>query len=233
GGAAYVQDSYDVHTFAPSFEEAILRNPKLEPLYLFGGNDPVKELQNKFLQGQAVRIDEVVEEGSFQAGSIEGEAFLLSGHSYHQLALKVDGILYAADSYFGEEALRKHKIPYITDADLTLKSLERLKSFKVEGAVPGHGPFEKEPAQTIQKNIDVHREILDWLLSYLEQNKGASHEQVVADMCANYEVKAPQLSQWLLYRTAVTAYLVALKKDQQIYDEITGHRWTFYPNTKS
>ncbi|ARI77996.1 MBL fold metallo-hydrolase [Halobacillus mangrovi] len=233
GGAAYIQENYEVYTYAPTFEEAILRNPKLEPLYLFGGNDPVQELRNKFLEGESIRIDEVISEGSLQAGEIEGEILLFPGHSYHQLALKVNGILYAADSYFGEDALRKHIIPYITDTDLTIKSLEKLLSIEIEGAVPGHGPFEENPSKTIQQNIDVHARLLDWLENYIIQNEGVSHESVVAAMCDHYEVNTPQLSQWLLYRTAVTAYLIALKKDQRIQDDIAGHRWVFHSSAKS
>ncbi|MGP4062068.1 MBL fold metallo-hydrolase [Halobacillus sp. H74] len=229
GGAAYIQEQYDVHTIAPVFEEAILRNPSLEPLYLFGGNDPLPELQNKFLQGSPVRIDEVVNEGPLEVGSITVEAFLLPGHSYNQIALKIDGILYAADSYFSKDTLHKHKIPYITDASMTMESLKRLLTIPCEGALPGHGEFEEDPCETIEQNIVYHQKLLDWLHSYIKEAKAVTQEEIVADMCAHYDVQAPQLSQWLLYRTAVTAYLVGLKKAALIEDRIVDNRWMFYP----
>ncbi|MBH0228817.1 MBL fold metallo-hydrolase [Halobacillus yeomjeoni] len=234
GGASYIQDSYSVHTMAPPFEEAILRNPMLEPLYLFGGNDPVEELDNKFLRGEAIHIDEVIEEGKVSIGSMEAEVFVLPGHSYQQAALMINGILYAGDSYFSNETLTKHKIPFITDVAKTLNSLNRLLSMDYEGAVPGHGVFESDPTETINQNITYHTSLMDWLEDYLSNySEGVSHEQVVSDMCQAYNVQASGLGHWLLYRTAVTAYLLGLKKDQHVYDKIADFRWTFFSSSKN
>jgi glyoxylase-like metal-dependent hydrolase (beta-lactamase superfamily II) len=227
GGAAYVQDNYQVHTVAPIYEEAILRNPSLEPLYLFGGNDPLPELQNKFLQGPTVRIDQVVDEGEVFFGSIKANTLLLPGHSYHQLALKVNGILFAADSYFSVETLRKHKIPYVTDVSKTIESLRRLLTISCEGAVPGHGLFEEVPIETIEGNITYHQKLQEWLHGYIKENDEASHESIVTSMCEHFDVQPGNLSQWLLYRTAVTAYLMGLKKADLIEDRITHHKWVF------
>ncbi|RWZ55117.1 MBL fold metallo-hydrolase [Halobacillus fulvus] len=230
GGAQYVQENFDVHTTAPFMEEAILRYPQLEPLYLLGGNNPLPELQNKFLQGPPVQIDRVIEEGSVSFGEIHANTYLLPGHSYHQLAMNVHGILFAADAYFGEAMLSKHKIPYITDAGLTIRSLDKLKSIDHEGAVPGHGDFEKDPTSTIDANLAYHKDLLNWLVAYIRLNQegGVSHEQVISAMCQEYGVENTQLSQWLLYRTAVTAYLITLKKEGKISDQIIDNRWTFF-----
>ncbi|WP_163529853.1 MBL fold metallo-hydrolase [Halobacillus ihumii] len=234
GGAAYVQEHYHVHTIAPVLEEAILRNPQLEPLYLFGGNDPLEELHNKFLQGPEMHVDQIVTEGSLPLGSLQGEMYLLPGHSYHQLALHIKGVLYAADTYFSEDQLHKHKIPYVTDVDLTLKSLHKLLEFSCEGALPGHGDYEEKYKETVQANITYHERLLHWLETYLQSHpEGTTHEQVISAMCQNYEVNAPQFSQWLLFRTAVTAYLVALKKQERVQDRVENFRWTFYPANKA
>lgn len=231
GGAAYIQEQREIYTIAPSFEESILRNPRLEPLYLFGGNDPLNELTNKFLQGPSMRVDEVVTEGTFLLGEKTCTLYLLPGHSYHQLALKVDGVLYAADSYFGLETLKKHKIPFITEAQSTLGSLERLLSIECEGAVPGHGEFEQDPSDTIQANISCHLEILEWMYEHISScPKGISHEQMVSNACRYYEVHTPNLSQWLLYRTAITGYLIGLIKHQKVDHSIEDGRWVLKAN---
>lgn len=227
GGAAYVQENYHVHTIAPVYEEAILRNPSLEPLYLFGGNDPLPELQNKFLQGPSVRIDQVVDEGEVFVGSMQANTLLLPGHSYHQLALMINGILFAADSYFSVETLRKHKIPYVTDASKTIESLRRLLTISCKGAVPGHGLFEEDPTETIKDNITYHQDIQEWLYRYIKENEETSQESIVKSMCEHFEVQPKNLSQWLLYRTAVTAYLIGLKKADLVEDRITDHTWMF------
>ncbi|WLR47517.1 MBL fold metallo-hydrolase [Halobacillus litoralis] len=228
GGARFVQENYEVHTVAPVFEEAILRNPGMEPLYLFGGNDPLPELHNKFLEGPSVRVDEVVEEGEVGFGSLRAEAYHLPGHSYHQLALKVNDILFAADSYFSLETLKKHKIPFMTDVSLALDSLDRLSQIPCSGAVPGHGKFEPSPSMTIQNNMDYHEQLSAWLHQYLSEEGPAAHEVIVRAMCEHYNVEAQGLSQWLLFRTAVTAYLIGLKKAGLVEDRIMNNTWSFY-----
>ncbi|GGC74934.1 MBL fold metallo-hydrolase [Thalassobacillus devorans] len=228
GGAQYLQENFDVLTIAPKFESAILENPSLEPLYLFGGNDPLDELKNKFLEGPPVRIDDQVGEGSFTFGTFDLETYLLPGHSYHQLAVKVFDVLYAADSYFEAAQLEKHKIPYITDAALTIESLERLKEIPCDGAVPGHGKYETDFKTTVQKNIDYHVVLLTWLENYIDEHpNGVSHENIIAAMCDSFGVENNQLGQWLLYRTAVTAYLIGAVKEETISYAIEGNRWMF------
>ncbi|WP_028782089.1 MBL fold metallo-hydrolase [Thalassobacillus devorans] len=228
GGAKYLQDNFDIRTIAPKYEAAILENPSLEPLYLFGGNDPLDEIRNKFLEGPPVRIDDKVWEGNFTFGEYELETFLLPGHSYHQLAVKVYDVLYAADSYFAEAQLEKHKIPYITDCALTIASLTRVKEIECDGAVPGHGEFETNFQDTVRKNIAYHEQLSTWLEEYISDHPdGVSHERVIGEMCDAYGVDNNQLSQWLLYRTAVTAYLIGLIKKGAITFAIEGNRWVF------
>lgn len=228
GGASYIQKNFRVHTIAPGFEEIILKNPELEPIYLFGGNDPLNELQNKFLQGPSVRIDEVVEEGEGNAGTLKFDTFVLPGHSYNQIAIRINDIIFSADAYFGEKTLYKHGIPYVTDVNQTLNSLKRLKTIPCKGMVPGHGPFEHNAQLTIDKNIKYHQSLLEWLYFYIEDHNGVTHEKVIVDMCDYYNIRTSNLSQWLLYRTAVSAYLVSLIRNNYIDSKIIGHRWTFF-----
>ncbi|UOR13104.1 MBL fold metallo-hydrolase [Halobacillus amylolyticus] len=234
GGAAHIQKHFNIKTIAPVFEEAILRNPMIEPLYLFGGNDPLPELQNKFLQGPKMDVDEAVSEGTLQVGALHVETYLLPGHSYHQLALLTKGVLFAADSYFSESQLQKHKIPYVTDADETLKSLKRLLTISCDGALPGHGVYERNFKDTVKANVHYHNELLQWVETYLQNYpEGVSHEQIVSAMCNYYNVNVQQFSQWLLFRTAVTAYLLALKKQDRVIDKIDEYRWMFFPPNKA
>lgn len=228
GGANFLQKREDVHTIAPAFEAAILENPSIEPLYLFGGNDPLPELSNKFIQGKPMRVDSVIEAGEHVIDNFSFTTYALPGHSYHQLAIKIEDILYAGDSYFSEEQLHKHKIPYITDADATIQSLTDLLDVTCQGAVPGHGKYEENFQDTVHLNMQYHEELLEWVKRKIHsQVDGFSHEQLVTMMCNHYNVQSNQLSQWLLYRTAVTAYLVGLIKRGEINYEIKENRWLF------
>ncbi|KGX92726.1 beta-lactamase [Pontibacillus halophilus JSM 076056 = DSM 19796] len=233
GGASYLQQRQFVYTFAPQFEEAILRNPSLEPLYLFGGNDPLPELRNKFLEGKPIFIDEVLQEGIYERDGFNFTTYLLPGHSYHQLGLLTHDILYAGDSYFAEEQLHKHGIPFLTDAHLAVQSLYKLKRISCMGAVPGHGVFEEDYHETVDANIAYHHELLYMLKQKIVSKGPVSHEELVVYMCDTYEVKAEQLGAWLLFRTAVTAYIVALLKQEEITYRIKDYKWVFEANKEN
>ncbi len=228
GGAAYLQSKHQVWTIAPALEEAILRNPILEPLYLFGGNDPLSELRNKFLEGEPIKVDEVISEGEWKFDELSFYAYSLPGHSYNQLGILVDHVLFATDSYFSTEQLHKHGIPYLTDAAAAIASLHKLKGIPCDGAIPGHGEFETDFLTTIEENIRYHEHLMDWLAERVSRTSaGISHETIIAEMCEAFQVKTPRLSQWLLYRTAVTAYLTGLLRQDRIISSIEGYRWIF------
>ncbi|WP_347862910.1 MBL fold metallo-hydrolase [Salimicrobium sp. PL1-032A] len=227
GGAAFVREKYSLETWAPSLEAAVMENPVLEPLYLHGGNDPLPEMRNKFLEGQPVQIDRIAEETTEYIGDIPVKIHIFPGHSYRQAAIEVNGILFAADSYFGSEYLYKHKIPYITDVSYQLETLNRLLEIEVSGAVPGHGKFEHTYVSTVKENIDYHKDIMDWIEAFIRTNKEVSHETLVSAMCNAYGVTVTHLSAWMLYRTAVTAYVNGLIREGRICHYLKDFRWTF------
>lgn len=225
GGAAQLQKKTDVTTLAPFFEEAIMRYPKLEPMYLFQGNDPPHEMRNKFLEGPPMRVDRVCREGRLDVGGLRLELIHLPGHSDYQLAVKVNDMLFAADSYFSKEQLTKHKIPFMIDVGEALASLEKLKNMDCSGAVPGHGIFEVDFQETVQDNIDFHEEILAEIGGFLrEWSEGISHEEIVSLVCRNKDVPAMDVGSWTLFRTAVTAYLKKLVDDGLVRMELNDYR---------
>jgi glyoxylase-like metal-dependent hydrolase (beta-lactamase superfamily II) len=225
GGAAQLQKKTDIYTMAPFFEEAIMRYPKLEPMYLFCGNNPPKEMRNKFLEGSPIRIDQVCEEGYLDVGNFHLELFYLPGHSDYQLAVKVDGVLFAADSYFSKEQLAKHKIPFMIDVGQGLASLEKVRNIPCDGAVPGHGVFESDFQKTVQANIEYHRAILKEAVEFLREHpEGVSHEEMIRLMCKKRDIGAQNVSSWTLFRTAVTAYLKKLVDDGRVHMELNDYR---------
>ncbi|MGM8214637.1 MBL fold metallo-hydrolase [Bacillaceae bacterium W0354] len=228
GGAYYLKEKYSVKIIAPRFEAVILQNPILEPIYLFSGNEPIDELRNKFLEGRPVEVDLIVDEGEISVDNFQLNLLSTPGHSYNQMAVAVDDILYAADSYFGKEELAKHKIPYITNAEMALKSLRKLLNTSFKGAVPGHGYFESDYISTIKKNIEYHEMIIHKLVSVIDKfPDGLTHEQAVVQMCEVMNVETKQLSQFLLFKTAITAYITLLIKEEKIEHYIQQNRWMF------
>ncbi|RAP24661.1 hypothetical protein C2W64_02831 [Brevibacillus laterosporus] len=63
GGNHYLLQQYPhAIVYAPALEEAIIRNPMLEPIYLGMGSTPLPELCNKFLLAESSRVDEILPE---------------------------------------------------------------------------------------------------------------------------------------------------------------------------
>ncbi|HET7629656.1 MAG TPA: MBL fold metallo-hydrolase [Bacillales bacterium] len=217
GGAAHLQKKIGVYTLAPFFEEAIMRCPKLEPLYLFEGVNPPEAMRNKFLEGAPVRVDQVCDAGTLEVAGLRLELIDLPGHSHAQLGVLVDDILYAADGYFSKETLIKHRIPFMVDVSEGIQSLQKLLSVDCKGAVPGHGGFEESFCDTVQFNLNFHKAIADKLLQHIRSESGGmSHEQIIRSACLSHDVRATSVSSWTLYRTAVTAYLLYLIDEGQL-----------------
>ncbi|KPB03572.1 MBL fold metallo-hydrolase [Bacillus sp. CHD6a] len=218
GGAAYLQSEHKIYTIAPKFEVAILQEPMLEPLYLFHGVNPIKEWRNKFLEGKPVKVDLILEEaGEVIEGDARFKTVDLPGHSYHQFGVMVEDILFAADAYFDVEVIHKHGIPYIVDAKQTMESLEKIKKLPCAGAVPGHGNYEKNFLPTIKENIQVHRQMELLLFSLINHEKnGLTIEQLVTKACAEKGITIRNVPSFMLFRTAVTAYLTKLIQEQRV-----------------
>jgi len=208
GGAEYLKREKNITIYAPFLEAAIMENPFLEPLYLFHGTNPPKELRNKFVEGTPVKIDQILSEGRIEIGHVTITCISLPGHSYNQFGFIINHILYAADAYFGQESLGKHIIPYIVDVSETLNSLHKILSLHLEGALPGHGIFETNYKSTIKNNIETHVKIINKITQILEEEKeGLSLELFIQGVCHSFGITLKNLGSWALYRTAISAYV--------------------------
>lgn len=199
GGAQYIQRNFNVHTIAPSLEEAIMRNSILEPIYLFNGNSPLSEMRNKFLEAPSIRVDEICTEGIWDK-TFPLEFLALPGHSHNQFGVSYKGILYAADAFLGSDVLEKHKIPFIVNATENQETLLKLKNMNIEGMVPGHGKFTKKYHEVIQENIDVHEKIATQVHSIIAESgdSGISLENLIAKIITQYNIQPANIGMYTL-----------------------------------
>ncbi|MCA1056706.1 MBL fold metallo-hydrolase [Rossellomorea aquimaris] len=217
GGAQYLKEMTGVPLYAPPFEASIMRHPIIEPVYLFNGANPLAELRNKFLEGPPVVVDHLLFTGKTAIGPFAIDVIDLKGHSYAQAGILIEGILYAADGFFGRETLKKHVIPFIIDADETLDSLEKLLHIECKGAIPGHGPFENDLTEIIRQNQEVHYDLRSELFHLIEEKDiGETIENLTRKLLNLHNIKVKTLGQWLLFRTSVTAYLTSLERQERI-----------------
>ncbi|MCP3742433.1 MBL fold metallo-hydrolase [Rossellomorea sp. BNER] len=216
GGGHYIKNTLNLPIYAPALEAAIIENPVLEPIYLWNGAFPLPELRNKFLEGKAVKVDHFIFEGNQKIGPFTLEVLSLPGHSYGQIGVLFQGILYAADSYFGQSALDKHVIPFIADLKDTLSTLDYLIGYPCQGAIPGHGFFEEDFYSTIQQNINVHHKQLDNLKDLLNEYKTITFEELLSKFLDMNDLNVNNIGQLLLFRTTFTAYLTYLMEQKII-----------------
>ncbi len=81
------------------------------------------------------------------------ETVPLPGHTYGQIGVYVDGLLYAADSVFGDRLLRKVGVPFFQDHRLALETMRGLTRY--ECLVVSHGPVVRgeEVKELVEQNV--------------------------------------------------------------------------------
>ncbi|MBS4193675.1 MBL fold metallo-hydrolase [Lederbergia citri] len=211
GGAKYLKNEMEIEFFSTKIESSFVQNPVLEPIYLWNGAMPIKELRNKFLEGEETDIFGFLNEGIQKIGPFTFEVMPFPGHSYGQIGILIDDVLFAADSYFGVDVLNKHKVPFIVDAKATIETLEKINDLDCLGALPGHGDFEAKFKSTIQANKKCHENILAFLLSSIEKEEnGVYMEDLQTIFFQQYELSPANIGSWLLYRTSFTSYISTL-----------------------
>lgn len=205
GGNRWLQDNFGVNVIAPEMEAALIENPDLEPLYLFSGARPIKDLKHKMFKARPSKVNETYDESRkvlYQRGV---EFVPLYGHSPMQMGIAVDDILFCADSIFSKETLKRHKIPFHIDIGAEKHTLEFLRGSDYRRYVPSHG----EPFEDIESVVDANLGIIESVESYVRDNMHGKKttSDVVQNVCNRFGIRIERVSQYYLMNTAIMAYL--------------------------
>ncbi len=212
--------------FAPIFEETAIRYPIWEPTYLYGGAYPLVELENKFLLAPSSPVHTVIEPGKLEIDGIELDVIPLYGHSYRQMGIGFQGILFAADGFYGREVLDKHPIPFHVDTKETLSTLERLMDLPFDYLIPGHGEAihsQLERVETMTQNRRVYERVNQLITQALIEPK--TMDQLQAIISQQLGIRAANAGSYLLYRTAIQSHLKYLLDHQAVTQEIHDNHW--------
>ena len=238
GGAHYLVRQTGLQVYASSVEASVMSGPILEPLYLFGGAQPPKELQHKFFLAKPCQVDVILEGNELSVDHIPLKVIPLPGHSPEQVGVVYDDILFVGDAYLTPEILDKHHIPFYSDIQAGLQTLDFLKTlvknpeaFKPDLLSPSsesipntkNNPFKLVVAGhgELYSSIDQVHQVIDYnghrLHSILEEVKIAleigapgSASDVLSFVAAKHGASITSLSQHALYNTTVQAALSAL-----------------------
>jgi glyoxylase-like metal-dependent hydrolase (beta-lactamase superfamily II) len=230
GGNAQLVRRLGIPVHAPAVEEAVIREPRYEPVYLFGGAAPVSALVNRFLQAEPSPVDHVVRAG--ETVVIDGrplDVVDLAGHSLAQVGVRAGEVLFAADGFFGREPLEKHGVPYLVDASRWMETLRALGGMDAAWMVPGHGEPLDDPRETLALNLAVLERAAAWLLERLARAP-AGTEDLLAELATAMGMRIADPTSYVLNRATLLGFLSSFEREGRAGVVVEGGRWLWTAN---
>jgi len=163
--------------YAPIIEAGGVESIGLRRAISFGGYAPEGLIYH--VKAVSVKVDHVFRP-PHKIGPLE--AIPLPGHNYGQVGyLTEDGLLYAADSLFGDKLLKSAGIPYYQNYREALETLRYLREHARDyrKIVPSHGPVVegRRAEELLDFNIEVVEALPDKVMSTLISG-GRTAEQI-------------------------------------------------------
>ncbi|QBD78445.1 MBL fold metallo-hydrolase [Ktedonosporobacter rubrisoli] len=215
GGADYLVRQTGLKVYATRVEAAVMSGPILEPLYLFSGAQPPRELQHKFLLAKPCSVDTILVGNEKILDQIPLQILSLPGHSSEQVGVAFADTLFAGDAFLTPAILDKHRIPFYSDVQAGLTTLNTLKrqtsSFK--HIVAGHGEIytaEQQANRAIDYTIERLESILKDVLNALADGTPRTTADVLSAVATSQGATINALSQYVLYQTTVQSALSTL-----------------------
>ncbi|HHE70910.1 MAG TPA: MBL fold metallo-hydrolase [Chloroflexi bacterium] len=217
GGAAWIERSFDAPVYAAPLEGAFATHPSLEPLMLYGGAAPIRELRGKFtLAREGVPVIHPLNPGPTQIGGIPLEVMALPGHSPSQIGFVFASdqnrqTCFCGDAVFPPATLARHPILFCADVDAWLETLQWLATSSYERYIAGHG----DPVTDIRPLVESTSQRLHELRELVHETLKAAPQEpfdVLRAVATRYGIDftAPQF--FLLSLTAINAMLSSLQR---------------------
>lgn len=226
GGNAHLQAQLEIPAYCPIFEEAILRYPILEPIYLYSGARPPKTLQSKWLMAQASGTKILNEPGPKTIAGVELELIETSGHAHMMFSVRVGEVLYASDAVFGPTLLEKYPLQFAVDIQRQREAVEAVelyaRDFGVRVILPGHGDPTEDVEGLCRANLSAIERASQAVCSAC-RDPGTLPE-ILERVCAMLEVEMTDMARYHLNQTSVLAHLTDLLEHGLITANIVRNR---------
>ncbi len=214
GGAGELKRRTGAPVLAPAFEAAVIENPALEPVYLFAGAQPIKELEGKFILAQPCPVDALLQPGRQELFGFELEIIPAPGHAHNQVMVGApqEGVCFAADAFFPPEVLDKYGIPFYVDIDQTLATLASLPTLPYQLFAQGHGDaYDRHGLEAVldynASRIATIRELTAAALA-----EPADDSQILQQVADALDLAISQPAIYYLTRTTIHACLNSLRR---------------------
>ncbi|MBT4424834.1 MBL fold metallo-hydrolase [Candidatus Bathyarchaeota archaeon] len=229
GGNDYLARNLNAEVYVPAIESGIIQNPILEPIYLFHGATPIRNLRNKFVLAKPSPVDHIIGPGKLEVIGLDLEIIPLPGHCFNQIGVLVDNVLFCADTVFSERVINKYKIPVVQDVGRHLDTLEKLRVMEHNLFVPAHTKPVEDIKGLVTKNLSTTYGILDDIKRILEEPK--TTERLMSKLCTDYELDLTIVQQYYLIHMTIMAYLGYMYDEKQIDIEMEENllRWKISP----
>ena len=200
----------------------------LEPLWLFGGAWPIRILTGKFTLGKPCRVDVRIEGDELDAGGIKLKVVKLPGHSPEQIGIGFEDTLFCADAFFPTETLDKHGIPYCTDLDAALATLDAFVEgrFPYSRFVPGHGEPLDDPAPVASANKKRLEGVRETVHEFLSAPR--TEDAILEEVASSLGIRYRDAVHYYLCRTTVYAALASLEKQGLVEAVAEGRHLEWY-----
>jgi glyoxylase-like metal-dependent hydrolase (beta-lactamase superfamily II) len=224
GGNSTVVKRTGAPVWAPPFDEAVLRYPLLQPIFLFGGADPLDTLRGRFLLADPSPVDVIVQPGPHEVAGIPIEAIPLFGHSPGQLGYMVADVFFCADVVLPEQVLEKYRIPYLYSLTDHLQALERARVTAHRVAVAGHGALLDggDLSALVEQNAALAARVLDALLEVVTEPM--SSEAVLQALLQRFGAPASDAPSFYLLQPTALAFLSHLHREGKVSHEVREGR---------
>ncbi len=215
GGAQYLVRQTGLKVYATRVEAAVMSGPILEPLYLFSGAQPPRELQHKFLLAKPCLADSILAGNETTVDQIPVQVISLPGHSTEQVGVAFGDTLFVGDAFLTPEILDKHRIPFYTDVQAGLTTLATLKTRTqaFTHIVAGHGEIYASAEQAngaIDYTVQRLEQLLEDVRAALADGAPRSTADVLSAVADAQGATISALPQYVLYQTTVQSALSTL-----------------------
>ncbi|GHO43128.1 MBL fold metallo-hydrolase [Ktedonospora formicarum] len=229
GGAHHIVKQTGVRVYATRVEASVMASPILEPLYLFSGAQPPRELQHKFLMAKPCLADEIVVGNEQEIAGIPLRLLSLPGHSSEQVGVAFGETLLAGDAFLTPEILDKHHIPFYSDIEQGLTTLNVLKQEvpAFSYVVAGHGEIytsSEQANRAIYYTVERLEGILDTIRHGLAYGQPRSLADLLSEVAEAQGTSISTLAQHVLYQTTIQSALGTLYARGEIAPLLADNR---------
>ena len=226
GGNTFILKRFpELPVYAPPVESAIINDPMLEPLYLFGACPP-PELRTKFLLAPPSPA-QPIRSGVQRLGGVTVELIDVPGHAVQMHTVRVGDVLYAADALNGPDNLHKHPLIFCVDSVQQKASARKLGELDgIRVVLPGHGEPAADLRALAEVNVEKYGQTTRNALEAVRQGE-ATIDELLARVCNDLNIQMSNAPSVVLNRSVISAHLVELQQAGQVTQAVKDNRLLF------